>query len=1268
MSTNNNAAQTLFRFVSLRAPQQSTEEAQDKRFVLAPDQLKDIHFYQYVLANSGINRQQALLNYSRTFESDPGNLADKDELKTEYPELYDFAIWVARNKGNYKDEELLERANNARNAFDPAGKEDYILKLWNVLIYQVVTQKDFYVKETVMHLLLAIHIVQFLGNEAENRVLINARIVLPKDLMLDGAAVGSNFQMMSRNPGIGDVPFLMDDMKKQQAFSLANMQLRSLENLKKDISKMQKAYNKEFDSEYKSQEASYQETISPIIDEYNQKIEDAKTAYCDLREPAAEYDPADPCKQPQEIPFPNLPAFEFNFRDEVDMVSLSESLESENFEVLLSAIGYNIPVDFDLQNLNENQLADVQKALEGISTFQDIENVVSERREKALEQISENIISDEKIFKSVGGVIIPMAKGALVTKYFSICPKSSGRSTSFDLQINLPDATWDIAGVAYTLTETVNNVSFPTGNYYVKTKTDNIVYLSNLMASATSNGPLLLDLSYSLDIQIAFTNGQTTQFTAVFPNLKMCDRGTFEIVGNEDGNGNQEVIVDENNFIPSGFGFKQIGIAEYLKVEQTTHAYVDGEVAHIENIMAREYRQKSTRRLRRSEDTSTTSQDTEKEKLTDTTTATRFEMQSEIVKMMLESRDSNAQTYFNADWNTKVGGIHAGVTGGFASHSSREESSQQAVTQAQEVTERALDRVVMKVRQERIEKIVEEFEENNAHGFDNREGDQHVVGVFRWVDKLLKNQIYNYGKRMMFEFMVPEPAKLHAMGLEVLKSSTDIELKEPVDPRESTMFRMADFSALQNDTVLRYWAAKYNVDISEKPEEIIYLGKSFDFSSNESKQAQTKSGSIPVSEGYKTVKANASFSCAGPGNNNGWSSSVFITMGNVTKHFPYQHIVERNTGFIDVEGFSEEFPVSVGHTNMHVIDITFNVRCQLTQEAKNAWLQKTFKAIIDAYQDALEQYNSKLAEELGKAVNIKGSNPGFYRQIENTVLRKNCISYMMDRALNSTRGYGLSGLTQGSTFSDYETVLSPTLDKYTAFVKFMEQAFEWENLSYHLYPYYWGNRDNWVSLYQQEDVDPLFRSFLQSGMARVIVTVRPGFEDAVQFYMATGKIWNGGEVPVIGDELYLSLMEEMKEPKGAKQGKAWITRVPTPLTILQAQNIGLTVDHALPFTSEDPDEFEIPSEVVTSTNLSLNNNLMEAPVQLGNVNRIYTEDGNLVLAKNDEILASMTISELVHAEKQINGIRVEGDDLMLMFKDEKIASIPLLQLKEAMGI
>ena len=155
----------------------------------------------------------------------------------------------------------------------------------------------------------------------------------------------------------------------------------------------------------------------------------------------------------------------------------------------------------------------------------------------------------------------------------------------------------------------------------------------------------------------------------------------------------------------------------------------------------------------------------------------------------------------------------------------------------------------------------------------------------------------------------------------------------------------------------------------------------------------------------------------------------------------------------------------------------------------------------------------------------------------------------------------------------------------------MEQAFEWEIISYNYYPYYWGSRNDWGTMYQSENIDPLFRSFLRSGMARVVVTVRPGFEDAVQYYMVTGKIWNGGEVPVIGDPLYVSIVDELKEPQGEKYGKAWITRVPTTLTILQAKTVGLEVEDALPRTIEIPEEFEVPADIVTESDFQLKDNL-----------------------------------------------------------------------------
>ncbi|MDR2205209.1 MAG: hypothetical protein LBE36_03505 [Flavobacteriaceae bacterium] len=99
-------------------------------------------------------------------------------------------------------------------------------------------------------------------------------------------------------------------------------------------------------------------------------------------------------------------------------------------------------------------------------------------------------------------------------------------------------------------------------------------------------------------------------------------------------------------------------------------------------------------------------------------------------------------------------------------------------------------------------------------------------------------------------------------------------------------------------------------------------------------------------------------------------------------------------------------------------------------------------------------------------------------------------------------------------------------------------------------------------------------------MARVIVTVKPGFEDALNFFLSTGQIWNGGEVPVIGDPLYLSIVDELRQPTGIPQGKYWITKIPTTLTILQDKSTGLPVEQPLPiFPETNPENCENPLEL-----------------------------------------------------------------------------------------
>ncbi|MBK6904807.1 MAG: hypothetical protein IPH04_18875 [Saprospirales bacterium] len=127
-------------------------------------------------------------------------------------------------------------------------------------------------------------------------------------------------------------------------------------------------------------------------------------------------------------------------------------------------------------------------------------------------------------------------------------------------------------------------------------------------------------------------------------------------------------------------------------------------------------------------------------------------------------------------------------------------------------------------------------------------------------------------------------------------------------------------------------------------------------------------------------------------------------------------------------------------------------------------------------------------------------------------------------------------------------------------VLFLEQAFEWDKISYLLYPYFHGDQSRWMDTYDHFDNDDQndsqFVAFLRAGYVRVLVAVRPAYETAVQHFRDTREIWNGGNAPVIGDPLYISIHEEIRnqtdEYYGAKpEGEPWEYVLPTSLIYLQ---------------------------------------------------------------------------------------------------------------------
>ena len=1200
MPTNlntNNSSQTLFRFAAMRNPELSNPKNLERRFVFRKETQKGV-FDEHLPTDKTL---QAIRR--RIDEQQLISIYSEDDLKLISTDFYDLAVWVARNKSTVSKSEFETKVN----VYKASNTTPYIadMKLiWDNLIYQVVTQKDFYAKETLMQFLHLNHILEnYDGTEECFEDLKKAKVVLPKELFkvsqTDFNSTGSSIAQRTTYDN------------KSMKFAEAILNLKENQDLKDSLSKLEKTFKKQHHEAYKEAYNEYQQTVKPLLKSSQREASEADRRRQILENRISyltQLSVADPEKfyanseldmelhrikeEIMQITTPEveIPEFDFKFETpEINIEAINRSLNVNEQNTLLRLLG----------------ASSLEEALSDISLFDELNQNITQNNQSLQQTVLNNTVLNQQVSTNVGGVVIPVNNNSS-TSYIPYSVKTYARSaTEWSLLLSL-DSNLQIVSANYNIE--LNGVDFQStslsplgGGCYllfdsprIPTSQTYLVELFILKGEIKLSDGNIYNINVTLEIDPNDLDRMTKQY-----HFRGAD-GCMPVDPPKSGTPETPIQLPEtSSFIPSGFGMKNIGVADYLKVEQSTYCYIEGDVAHIENIMAREYKERSTRRLKRSESQTTKSSESEKEKLTDTTTTERHEMQSEISKILQESKDFAAQAGFSASWGPDKARFTANANASYATHNSKEESNRQAVTEAKDITARALDRIVTKVKEERIDKVLEEYEENNKHGFDNTKGSSHVVGVYRWVDKVVKNQIYNYGKRMMFEFMIPEPAKLHSLGMDISKNAEN-QLVKPIDPRESATLKLDNYSSLNDDTKLKFWLSKYNVEIDEFPMPTFNISKSFHERDSSHAghddgkiQVANGSGEVEIPEGYIANQVTYTFNTYPHGFNG--SHQAFITIAG--RPIPWIESIHQTQkdGTIEDLNVRNKLAYSFATGESPIIEGSLDIQCNLTTEAKNAWLQSTFNKIIEAYNAEMDRYNQALSEAKALGVQIKGSNPGFYRKIENTILRRNCISYMIDQNTNANLTFGKdkyynNGYSSGEDFLNTDILVDSKLDQYAAFVKFMEQAFEWDIMSYYFYPYYWGKRDRWSDMYQFDDNDPTFRAFMQSGMARVIVTVRPGFEEAVRHFLATGQIWNGGEVPVIDDPMFLSIVDEMRSALGKKQGEPWREKIPTSLTILQADSIGLRVEKALPCNCEPGVKFDDQLGEMCGSNFELNNN------------------------------------------------------------------------------
>ena len=235
------------------------------------------------------------------------------------------------------------------------------------------------------------------------------------------------------------------------------------------------------------------------------------------------------------------------------------------------------------------------------------------------------------------------------------------------------------------------------------------------------------------------------------------------------------------------------------------------------------------------------------------------------------------------------------------------------------------------------------------------------------------------------------------------------------------------------------------------------------------------------------------------------------------------------------------------------------------------WQHAVYDCLLDAWRAWGQEYRTQeLQRGAGRLVGFNATSPTRNKEIIREELKRQAISWLLDEEEFDGRD-GMRARANSWDLLDISKAkaIAPT-------IQFLEQAFEWNNLSYFFYPYYWAREDGWEGLADIEVNDPEFARFLRSGSARVVMSVRPGFEDAVRYWLLYQEPFLGGPLPGPGEPMYLGIDREIQDlTRGADDGdplESWETRLGTPLLYLDdSEELPVNDEHELGLPPNEPE-------------------------------------------------------------------------------------------------
>jgi hypothetical protein len=510
------------------------------------------------------------------------------------------------------------------------------------------------------------------------------------------------------------------------------------------------------------------------------------------------------------------------------------------------------------------------------------------------------------------------------------------------------------------------------------------------------------------------------------------------------------------------------------------------------------------------------------------------------------SQATSSQSQHSNQFNitgTVQGGIpviSGSSTAGFTAQDSRSKSATESIKHARSITEKASSRS----RQEHKVTISTTTEtgtsETSTRTLQNNSQQPMRIDYFSLMRKW-RVRLYRYGLRLTYDIVVPEP------GAAMRQAYADLEsLRAQQGPFEfpvkhsdiTTTIVDADGNPAAEGVPKYQWLAdRYGATVKPFPADPPpvtasshvgtdggwwFLDLEFDIAAGTRIREVILDGHI----GKDDEDDRLNFDVIGTVPQPSWNglAGPLILRNHRLMATPDVPFLHGHTGHQKVTFFFH-------HSEKVFVALT--VKREQAPETVEQWRNDVWSALFGAAQARYFARQQEIAAQIAAIEDRLASVDTLtLRREESDEIMKSVLrfilgpdfGFMPDSVLAAFQAAGVD-LQHGVGFDGSKLGLSPDqwtlLRQHEDIVRFINQAIEWENVVTFLYSYFWDVPPSWQFIRDLRHPDPNRQAFLRAGSARIVLTVRKGWEERWMRFAEGGSI--GADIP----EQYLSIAQEI---------------------------------------------------------------------------------------------------------------------------------------------